>query len=199
MQSLKSSFAGTRDVFTKAQTAQAPKRCQLQVRIPGAAGPGGWQGAGGARGAPRPCRQALGAGRQVLRGCRARPARAAQVQAAGLKELKSRIGSVTNTKKITEAMKLVAAAKVRRAQEAVVNGRPFSENLIKVRPRRGGPGGAWGRHDPAMHGRAWARRARSRSWRGGARRQAHSSPRLGARPRTVARCLLASFQPLVPP
>lgn len=35
--------------------------------------------------------------------------------------------------KITEAMKLVAAAKVRRAQEAVVNGRPFAENLIKVR------------------------------------------------------------------
>jgi F-type H+-transporting ATPase subunit gamma len=34
--------------------------------------------------------------------------------------------------KITEAMKLVAAAKVRRAQEAVVNGRPFAENLIKV-------------------------------------------------------------------
>ena len=30
-------------------------------------------------------------------------------------------------------MKLVAAAKVRRAQEAVVNGRPFSENLVKVR------------------------------------------------------------------
>jgi F-type H+-transporting ATPase subunit gamma len=41
--------------------------------------------------------------------------------------------SVKNTKKITEAMKLVAAAKVRRAQEAVVNGRPFSENLVKVR------------------------------------------------------------------
>jgi hypothetical protein len=38
-----------------------------------------------------------------------------------------------NTIKITEAMKLVAAAKVRRAQEAVVNGRPFAENLIKVR------------------------------------------------------------------
>lgn len=29
-------------------------------------------------------------------------------------------------------MKLVAAAKVRRAQEAVVNGRPFAENLVKV-------------------------------------------------------------------
>ena len=43
-----------------------------------------------------------------------------------------------NTQKITEAMKLVAAAKVRRAQEAVVNGRPFAENLVKVRLRAGG-------------------------------------------------------------
>ena len=37
-----------------------------------------------------------------------------------------------NTKKITDAMKLVAAAKVRRAQDAVVAGRPFAENLVKV-------------------------------------------------------------------
>lgn len=37
-----------------------------------------------------------------------------------------------NTQKITEAMKLVAAAKVRRAQEAVVSGRPFSESLVEV-------------------------------------------------------------------
>jgi len=55
-----------------------------------------------------------------------------QVCGAGLKQLRDRIGSVKNTKKITDAMKLVAAAKVRRAQEAVVNGRPFSENLVKV-------------------------------------------------------------------
>ncbi|CAI0379767.1 unnamed protein product [Linum tenue] len=40
--------------------------------------------------------------------------------------------SVKNTKKITEAMKLVAAAKVRRAQEAAVNGRPFAETLLDV-------------------------------------------------------------------
>jgi F-type H+-transporting ATPase subunit gamma len=40
--------------------------------------------------------------------------------------------SVRNTKKITDAMKLVAAAKVRRAQDAVLNGRPFSESLVKV-------------------------------------------------------------------
>lgn len=56
-----------------------------------------------------------------------------QILAAGLKEIKSRNQSVKNTKKITDAMKLVAAAKVRRAQDAVVNGRPFSEALVKVR------------------------------------------------------------------
>lgn len=49
-----------------------------------------------------------------------------------LKNLRDRISSVKNTKKITDAMKLVAAAKVRRAQTAVQNGRPFSENLVKV-------------------------------------------------------------------
>jgi len=51
---------------------------------------------------------------------------------ASLKDMRDRIGSVKNTKKITDAMKLVAAAKVRRAQEAVQGGRPFSENLAKV-------------------------------------------------------------------
>ncbi|KAE8714898.1 ATP synthase gamma chain [Hibiscus syriacus] len=50
----------------------------------------------------------------------------------GLRELRDRIDSVKNTQKITEAMKLVAAAKVRRAQEAVVNGRPFSESLVEA-------------------------------------------------------------------
>jgi len=55
-----------------------------------------------------------------------------QVRAASLQEMRSRIGSVGNTKKITSAMKLVAAAKVRRAQAAVLGGRPFSENLVKV-------------------------------------------------------------------
>jgi len=64
---------------------------------------------------------------------------------AGQKELKGRIDSVKNTQKITDAMKLVAAAKVRRAQDAVVNGRPFAENLVKV----------WsvGRAHRGMHGR----------------------------------------------
>merc|ERR1711977_537146 len=55
-----------------------------------------------------------------------------KVYSSGMKALRDRMESVKNTKKITDAMKLVAAAKVRRAQEAVVNGRPFAENLVKV-------------------------------------------------------------------
>merc|ERR1712118_173279 len=55
-----------------------------------------------------------------------------KIQASGMKALRDRMESVKNTKKITDAMKLVAAAKGRRAQEAGVNGRPFAENLVKV-------------------------------------------------------------------
>jgi F-type H+-transporting ATPase subunit gamma len=47
-------------------------------------------------------------------------------------ELRTRIASVGNTQKITEAMRLVAAAKVRRAQQAVLATRPFSETLQSV-------------------------------------------------------------------
>jgi F-type H+-transporting ATPase subunit gamma len=49
-----------------------------------------------------------------------------------LKAIRDRIQSVKNTKKITEAMRLVAAAKVRRAQEQVVSARPFSDRLVQV-------------------------------------------------------------------
>merc|ERR1712188_330925 len=55
-----------------------------------------------------------------------------KVYASGMKALRDRMESVKNTKKITDAMKLVAAARVRKAQEAVLNGRPFAENLVKV-------------------------------------------------------------------
>merc|ERR1719247_1317038 len=51
---------------------------------------------------------------------------------ASIRELRDRVGSVKNTKKITSAMKLVAAAKVRRAQEAVLRSRPFSETLERI-------------------------------------------------------------------
>jgi len=51
---------------------------------------------------------------------------------ANLKDIRARIGSVKNTRKITEAMRLVAAAKVRRAQEQVLRSRPFADRLARV-------------------------------------------------------------------
>ncbi|HEU0043362.1 F0F1 ATP synthase subunit gamma [Sphingomonas sp.] len=51
---------------------------------------------------------------------------------ASLKALKIRIGSVKSTQKITKAMKMVAAAKLRRAQDAAVAGRPYAERLEGV-------------------------------------------------------------------
>ncbi|MDZ7951406.1 F0F1 ATP synthase subunit gamma [Nostoc sp. DedQUE09] len=49
-----------------------------------------------------------------------------------LKAIRDRIQSVKNTKKITEAMRLVAAARVRRAQEQVLATRPFADRLAQV-------------------------------------------------------------------
>jgi F-type H+-transporting ATPase subunit gamma len=49
-----------------------------------------------------------------------------------LKDIKKRIVSVKNTQQITKAMKMVAAAKLRRAQEAAVAARPYALKLQKV-------------------------------------------------------------------
>ena len=49
-----------------------------------------------------------------------------------LKDLKTRINSVTSTQKITSAMKMVAAAKLRRAQEAAESGRPYATRMQAV-------------------------------------------------------------------
>ena len=51
---------------------------------------------------------------------------------ASLKALKVRINSVKSTQKITKAMKMVAAAKLRRAQEAAEAGRPYAATLERV-------------------------------------------------------------------
>ena len=48
---------------------------------------------------------------------------------ANLRDLKSRIGTVKNIKQITNAMKMVAAAKLRKTQEAVVAARPYAKNI----------------------------------------------------------------------
>lgn len=49
-----------------------------------------------------------------------------------LKDIKSRISSVQNTKKITKAMKMVAAAKVKKAESTVKAARPFSDELLHL-------------------------------------------------------------------
>ena len=51
---------------------------------------------------------------------------------ASLKEVKSRISSVISTQQITKAMKMVAAAKLRKSQERIIQMRPFAEKLSEV-------------------------------------------------------------------
>ena len=49
-----------------------------------------------------------------------------------LKDLKTRINSVKSTQKITSAMKMVAAAKLRRAQDSAERGRPYADRMQKI-------------------------------------------------------------------
>ena len=51
---------------------------------------------------------------------------------AGAKEIRNKIGSVKNTQKITGAMEMVAASKMRRAQERMSASRPYAETMRKV-------------------------------------------------------------------
>src|SRR3954469_11162365 len=67
---------------------------------------------------------------------------------ASLRAIRTRIKSVRNTQKITKAMKLVAAAKLRRAQDAVVRTRPYAQALNEL---LGSLAGARGAADMAPH------------------------------------------------
>src|SRR5215813_1491537 len=51
---------------------------------------------------------------------------------ASLKEMRNRIGSVKATQKITKAMQMVAAAKLRKAQNAAQSSRPYAERMASV-------------------------------------------------------------------
>src|SRR4029450_5812268 len=51
---------------------------------------------------------------------------------ATLKAIRKRISSVRNTQQITKAMKMVSAAKLRRAQEAAVAARPYAEKMTEL-------------------------------------------------------------------
>ncbi len=51
---------------------------------------------------------------------------------ATLREIRGRIGGIRNTQKITKAMKMVAAAKLRRAQDAIIAARPYSRKMKEL-------------------------------------------------------------------
>ncbi|MFC1834537.1 ATP synthase F1 subunit gamma [Thermodesulfobacteriota bacterium] len=51
---------------------------------------------------------------------------------ASLRDMRKRIASVKNTQKITNAMKMVSAAKLRRAEEAITRARPYSDKMRQV-------------------------------------------------------------------
>ncbi len=52
--------------------------------------------------------------------------------AGQLKEVRNRIKSIQNTQQITKAMKMVSAAKLRRAQDAIIQMRPYAQKLQEV-------------------------------------------------------------------
>ena len=51
---------------------------------------------------------------------------------AGAKEVRTKIASVKSTQKITSAMEMVAASKMRKAQERMSKGRPYSDHIRTV-------------------------------------------------------------------
>ncbi|RUO76436.1 F0F1 ATP synthase subunit gamma [Pseudidiomarina taiwanensis] len=51
---------------------------------------------------------------------------------AGGKEIKTKIGSINNTQKITSAMEMVAASKMKKAQERMASSRPYADSIYKV-------------------------------------------------------------------
>ncbi len=64
---------------------------------------------------------------------------------ASLRDIRNRIGSVQNTQQVTRAMKMVAAAKLRRAQENIFQTRPYAYKLGELMAR------LKGQVDPALH------------------------------------------------
>jgi F-type H+-transporting ATPase subunit gamma len=66
---------------------------------------------------------------------------------ANLKDIKRRIGAVTNTRQITKAMKMVAGAKLRRATEHAEAARPYQSSLTRVLARVAASGGSDASHE----------------------------------------------------
>jgi len=66
---------------------------------------------------------------EQLRGC---PSHSLNIEMANLKEIRTRIGSVASTMQITSAMKMVSAAKLKKAQDAITQMRPYAEKLREI-------------------------------------------------------------------
>lgn len=71
--------------------------------------------------------------------------------AKGLKELRQRVASIKNTKKITRAMEMVAAAKLRRTQDVMESARPFTRRLEDLLARLAAS--PWARQNPLFEKR----------------------------------------------
>ena len=69
---------------------------------------------------------------------------------ASLKDLRTRINSVKSTRKITSAMKMVAASKLRRAQDAAEASRPYAERMNGILSRLAGAVGGVKRRTEAF-------------------------------------------------
>ncbi len=57
---------------------------------------------------------------------------------AGLKEIRTRITSIKTTRQVTSAMKMVSAAKLKKAQDAIINFRPYAQRLQLIMEQVGG-------------------------------------------------------------
>ena len=51
---------------------------------------------------------------------------------AGLKEIRTRIASIKTTRQVTSAMKMVSAAKLKKAQDAIIHFRPYALKLHEI-------------------------------------------------------------------
>ena len=77
---------------------------------------------------------------------------------ANLKEVRLRITSVSSTQQITKAMKMVSAAKLRRAQDAVTQMRPYASKLREILENvsstlEGSAGGAFSKQRAEIQGK----------------------------------------------
>ncbi len=76
---------------------------------------------------------------------------------SGMKEIRTKIKSVQNTRKITKAMEMVAASKMRKAQDRMRSARPYADKVGTFAP-------TWPRQTLNTAMNTWWRATRSKTW-----------------------------------